>query len=161
MINCISGESEDKSTIDKNFKKKTGKEFYVLDSKKDPNIIELLESQKSRIIKEHTFLMFWVRGKHRCELIFEKETNNLAGYVCVDIDYIRPLYVFEEYRGYGISNILVKDSIEKYGAKKLAVYLDNEVAIRLYKNHGFIRDHIEDPIFDFSDNKLLIMKLLE
>ena len=47
------------------------------------------------------------------------------------------MYVYDEYRGYGLSNILLKDAIEKYNANNLGVYSDNEVSIKLYEKFGF------------------------
>ena len=46
--------------------------------------------------------------------------------------------VYHKYKGYGLSEILMKDIINKYGGFKLGVYSDNEVAIRLYKKLGFV-----------------------
>lgn len=64
--------------------------------------------------------------------------NELAGYIFVTkTGNIQPLYIIDKYRGYGLSNILMKDAIEKYGANKLGVYSDNKIAINLYKKFGF------------------------
>ena len=49
-----------------------------------------------------------------------------------------PVVVIKKYRGYGLSSKLVKDAINKYKAIDLTVTKDNEVAIKLYKDNGFV-----------------------
>ena len=72
----------------------------------------------------------------------------IAGYVCVRKDgNIQPIFVYPEYRGFGISTELMKRAIKDCGAKKLGVWEDNEVAIKLYKSMGFEeykRKHYKD-----------------
>lgn len=50
---------------------------------------------------------------------------------------ITPLYIYENYREYGVSNTLLEDGINKYGGRSLGVYADNEIAIHLYQKYGF------------------------
>ena len=47
------------------------------------------------------------------------------------------LYIYENYRGYGVSNTLLEDAINKYGGRSLGMYADNEIAIHLYQKYGF------------------------
>ena len=46
--------------------------------------------------------------------------------------------MIKKYRGYGLSSKLVKDAINKYKAIDLTVTKDNEIAIKLYKDNGFV-----------------------
>ena len=74
--------------------------------------------------------------------IYEVAFTPNAGYVWVDNKkypgLITPLDVTKEYRGYGVGNRLLYDAIHKYGAIDLCVDKDNEIAIHLYKKHGFV-----------------------
>ena len=73
------------------------------------------------------------------EIALDKN-GSFAGYIIVsrkEDNIIGPLWIEEQYRGYGLSNILMKDAIEKWNGNYLGVYADNQVAIQLYKNFGF------------------------
>ena len=116
-------ESKDSSTIDKDFKKKSDKHFKYIDM----NSSEALKY----ITKD------WLNGKLG-EIAVCKEDDKLAGYIYVNKSgTIAPLEVYKNYRGYGVSNVLFKDAVEKMKGKKLGVYSDNQVAINLYKKFGF------------------------
>lgn len=69
----------------------------------------------------------------------------IIGYVFVTKDKskrIQPIYVEEDYRGYGIGHILMNDAINLYGAKSLNLFTDNEIARHLYMKHGFCVSYI-------------------
>ena len=77
------------------------------------------------------------------EIIIDTEEDTLAGYVFVINQFITPVFVVKKYRGYGLGDKLTRDAIEKYGAKRLWVYKDNEVAIKIYKKYGF-KTYLDD-----------------
>jgi ribosomal protein S18 acetylase RimI-like enzyme len=145
----IINESQDKSFLDKNFKKKNGLKFIIYDLK-DIRIQE--------IISKHSLLQKYKNTNKKVgEIALESKSKQIAGYICVTNDdrkIISPLFVYNKYRGYGLSDILVKDAIFKYGGKKLGVFEDNEIAIRLYKKYGFE----EDSYFLSNGEKVIIMK---
>ena len=85
--------------------------------------------------------------KNNGELIIDIETDDVIGYVFVgnkndkkNTGFIHSLEVNKQYRGYGFGNILIKDAISKLHGYDLTVDKDNEIAIRMYKKHGFIID---------------------
>ena len=129
--------NEETSTLDKNFKKKSGKNFEY-------------KSLSSNVDKYFKGNSYWEKfGKYHKEnsigeIAIDKETGELAGYIFVknkrsgEEGFITPLEILPKYRGYGVSNKLVDDAIHKYGAIDLTVDIDNEVAINLYKKHGFV-----------------------
>lgn len=51
--------------------------------------------------------------------------------------WIQPIRVNENYRGYNLSKQLMDIAIDELGAKYLAVYSDNMVAIKIYKDYQF------------------------
>ena len=123
-------ESCNQSSLDKRFKKKSGKSFNIIDIN---NINAINYMKQDDILSKNLDYI----DKHRVGEIAVCD-GKLAGYIFVTKSgEIQPIHIFEEYRGYGLSNTLMKDSITKYGAKKLGVYSDNLVAIKLYKKFGF------------------------
>lgn len=82
-------------------------------------------------------LSYFIKNKKKCEIALDKY-DQFAGYIGVNKNgFIGPLYIENQYGGYGLSNILLKDAIEKYNGNKLGVIADNFVAINLYKKFGF------------------------
>ena len=67
------------------------------------------------------------------------KNNNLVGY-CMANDYgwLTALEVTKDYKGYGLSDQILKYAINNFNVNKLGVYKDNEIAIRLYKKNGFV-----------------------
>lgn len=123
-------ESANQSSLDKQFKKKSGKSFNIIDIS---NTTAIKYMKQDGILSKNLDYI----GKHRIGEIAVCD-GKLAGYIFVSKSgEIQPIHIFEEYRGYGLSNTLMKDGIEKYGAMKLGVYSDNLVAIKLYKKFGF------------------------
>ena len=132
-------ESVDKSTVDKNFKKKSGKSFKYIDIKTNKSTVEKYLSKDKQYNKTYKKYIDDISG----EIVIDEDNDKLAGYVFVIDKFITPLFVVKDYRGYGLGDILTKDAVKKYGARRLWVYKDNEVAIRLYKKYGF-KVYLED-----------------
>ena len=129
-------ESSDRvSHIDPNFKKKSGKSFSYIDIN-SPRADKYLEQTKDtkRLSKD-------IHDKYIGEIAICGD--EFAGYIIVgdkkDKGFIATLSVEDKYQGYGISNQLLKDAINKYGAIDLLVSKKNEVAIRLYEKFGFVK----------------------
>ena len=120
-------ESKDQSTLDKNFKKKNGLHFNYLD----------IHKEGLKYIPKEWQQEFNFKAKEGYIAVC-KEDNKLAGFIYWSLKsgIISPLLVYKNYRGYGISEVLMKHAISG-GGYKLGVYCDNEIAIRLYKKLGF------------------------
>lgn len=127
-------ESSDKSTLDTNFKKKSGIEFDIvdIDDKKAKGKIDTIKGKY-----KNNFVGF---------VAFEKGTDKLAGFIRVWPNWITkdwhgnlisPIEVKPKYRGYGLGKLLMEKAIKKYNANYLFVNEDNEIAIKLYKSLGF------------------------
>ena len=118
-------ESKDQSTLDSNFKTKSGYTFKLID---------IYSQAALKYIEEQ-----WRINQYSKPGIIAvcNQTDELAGYVYVNnAGTISPLQVYKKYRGYNLSETLMKWAIDK-GGYKLGVYADNEVAIKLYKKLGF------------------------
>lgn len=128
---------ENKSTLDPNHKtKKTDTTFKFIDLK-DPSVDKYLKQDKY-------CTEYWDYIHKSCigEIVIDADSDCIAGYVFLDNKkypgFITPVVVIKKYRGYGLSSKLVKDAINKYKAIDLTVTKDNEVAIKLYKDNGFV-----------------------
>lgn len=128
---------ENKSTLDPNHKtKKTDITFKFIDLK-DPSVDKYLKQDKY-------CTEYWDYIHKSCigEIVIDADSDCIAGYVFLDNKkypgFITPVVVIKKYRGYGLSSKLVKDAINKYKAIDLTVTKDNEVAIKLYKDNGFV-----------------------
>lgn len=134
-------ESNQKSTVLLDFKKKSGIKFAFID---------IHDSRAKKYLDKNSFykknfkkIMSITNG----EIAVDVDNDKLAGYIYVgagkkgqdkNYGFIQTLEVLKQYRGYGLSNNLLDDAIKKYNAVDLTVYKDNEVALKLYKKHGFV-----------------------
>ena len=134
-------ESSQKSTLDSKFKKKLSNNFEFIDMH-NPKAKKYLESDKyySKYFKG---IMNEVNG----EIVINIDDDKLAGYIYIgggnksknkNYGFIQTLEVIKRYRGYGLSHTLLDDAIKKYNAVDLTCYKDNEIALNLYKKHGFV-----------------------
>lgn len=114
-------ESDDESFIDKNHKQKGAKKLSEF---------RLVKTQNNDEGKSYN--LKWYDGN---KLVAKVTTDSIPasdGY-----RWFGSLQVSKQYRGYGLSNQILKLIISKYKAGALAVYKDNEIAYNLYKRHGF------------------------
>ena len=130
-------ESNDMEEYSSNHKKKTGGHFKYIDIDTTEGVKYLSTDPKCKKNLDY------IKKNRRGEIVICTDDDKLAGYIFVCKDkkndgYIQPLYIFKEYRGYGLSNKLLKDAIDKYNAIDLSVLADNKVAINLYKKYGFV-----------------------
>lgn len=61
------------------------------------------------------------------------------------------VHVNPEYRGQGLGSQLIRQAIDKYGGSSLYVFLDNEIAIKMYSDAGFEFDDSEYTITKWAD----------
>ena len=119
-----------------NFKKKKQK-FNILDIREN-DILNIPSVKDNENIYNDLKYKLSVKCKQG-EIALDKN-GSFAGYIIVsrkEDNIIGPLWIEEQYRGYGLSNILMKDAVEKWDGNYLGVYADNQVAIQLYKKFGF------------------------
>jgi ribosomal protein S18 acetylase RimI-like enzyme len=121
-------ESKDASELDSDFKKKSDLHFKILDMK---------SSSANKYVPKEWKDEFNYKAKDAAIAVC-KEDDKLAGFIYWNpkSGAIGPLKVYSEYRGYGISELLLKTAIDG-GGYKLGVYEDNKVAYNLYKKMGF------------------------
>ena len=125
------------STLDPNHKtKSTNKLFRYIDIK---------NKEADKYLKQDKYcIKHWdyIHNDNIGEIVIDEDEDKLAGYIFIDNKkypgFIVPLFVIKRYRGYGLSSKLLKDAVTKYKAIDLCVDKDNEIAIRLYKNNGFV-----------------------
>lgn len=119
-----------------NFKKKKQK-FNILDIREN-DILNIPSVKDNDNI--YNDLKYKLSAKCKQGEIALDKNGSFAGYIIVsrkEDNIIGPLWIEEQYRGYGLSNILMKDAVEKWDGNYLGVYADNQVAIQLYKKFGF------------------------
>ena len=126
-------ESVDKSVLDNNFKKKSGGNFLFIKIQTNRKLVEKYLSTDKTYTETYKKHFDSIKG----EIVVDRNTDKLAGYVFVMNMFIYTLFVYPEYRGYNLGNILTRNAVKNYNARKLWVSKDNKVAINLYKKHGF------------------------
>ena len=132
-------ESPDYSKLSKSHKTKSDKKFRFIDFKSS-EIKKYLD--KDEDLKNKFNL--WTKLNKIGEMAICTNDDKCAGYVGVGTKdkskgILHPLMVNSNYRGRGLSDILVDDAINRYGAYELGVYADNAIAIKLYESHGFVK----------------------
>ena len=146
MIN----ESNDKSTIDKNFKPKAKVPYKIVEYNQ-ANSLKYFGS-KDDYLKTKTG-----------EIIIDTTNNQVIGFVLVKLNNknIGPLKVIKEYRGQGFGDLLFKDAVTKYRGKQLGVYKDNQVAMKIYKKYCFkeVEDKGDYIIMTLNGHPLQEVKL--
>ena len=126
-------ESERLSKLNKNFKSKG---HLDLDSFKRTIVNDTLAKKYDFYCTADT--LKYLKGY----VYTDRKDDSLVAIIAVATytngeSWIQPIKVSEKYRGYGLSKQLMDVAINQLGAKYLAVYSDNEVAINLYRQYGF------------------------
>lgn len=107
--------------------------------------IDIKDASAKKYLKENSYCKEYykyITTEQIGEIVVDPTTDKIAGYVFIDNKkypgFITPIVVLPKYRGYGIGTKLLKDAIRKYDAVDLCVDKDNEIAIKMYKDHGFV-----------------------
>ena len=130
-------ESDQKSNIDKNFKKKSNKSI-------NSKALDIHSKEAKKYIDNDSYLSNLKPKikKFNGEIIVDKNKEKIIGRFLIgtgkDKGFIGALRVNDAYKGYGYGNQLIEDAINKYNGEDLIVYKDNEVAREIYKKHGFV-----------------------
>ena len=135
-------ESKDVSVIDSSFQKKPTPNYDTIETWGNKEVLKYIPRDWNYMTKKGEILVV---------------DNKLAGFIFVNKSgFIGPLKVVEDFRGFGLSEVLLKDAIEKFGGKSLGVFADNEVALKLYKKFGFE----EYDRKEYADGDIAIMMKL-
>lgn len=128
---------------------------------KNEDIDMIMNIWKESTIKAHNFIdkQYWednyetVKNTYlpMSETFVYVDQNDIKGFISViESEFIGALFVDVNYQGEGIGSKLIDYASEKYGDLELAVYKDNERAVKFYKEKGFeiIKEQeTEDPKF--------------
>lgn len=135
----VTSESEDKSTVSSNHRRKKRNQNFTFISASDKRTekfvgIDFLEwdsiEKRNKVLSEMDGIIALDNMKHPCGCVFVyKNTSEYAG--CIN-----NVYVYSKYRGQGLGSELLQKGIE-LGGNHLYIYLDNEVAIKMYEEAGF------------------------
>lgn len=128
---------------------------------KNEDIDIVMNIWKESTIKAHNFIdkQYWEENYETVkntylpmsETFVYVDQDNIKGFISViESEFIGALFVDVNYQGEGIGSKLIDYASEKYGELELAVYKDNERAVKFYKEKGFkiIKEQeTEDPKF--------------
>lgn len=128
------------------------KNLIFLDiSKNKQKCIKYLKQHKSKYT-QHI-------DNYNGEIVVDTDKDLHVGQIFVgktgkDEGFITGLWVRKEYRGTGLGKRLLNDAINKYNGIDLTVKKDNEVAVNMYRSHGFKE-------LEYDDSDYYWMKLDE
>lgn len=76
------------------------------------------------------------------EIIIDTDKDLIVGTVLIgdtkDKGFITDLWVHEYYRKNGLGKRLLDDAVKKYKGIDLTVDIDNDIAVKMYQNYGFV-----------------------
>lgn len=131
------------------------------------DVDKIMTIWKESTIKAHDFIdkQYWEDNYETVKNIYlpMSETflyvdqDNIKGFISIiENEFIGALFIDVNYQGEGIGSKLIDYVTEKYGELELAVYKDNERAVKFYKNKGF--KVIKEQETEDSNFKEYIMK---
>lgn len=131
------------------------------------DVDKIMTIWKESTIKAHDFIdkQYWEDNYETVKNIYlpMSETflyvdqDNIKGFISIiENEFIGALFIDVNYQGEGIGSKLMDYVTEKYGKLELAVYKDNERAVKFYKNKGF--KVIKEQESEDSNFKEYIMK---
>ena len=131
------------------------------------DVDKIMTIWKESTIKAHDFIdkQYWEDNYETVKNIYlpMSETflyvdqDKIKGFISIiENEFIGALFIDVNYQGEGIGSKLIDYVTEKYGELELAVYKDNERAVKFYKNKGF--KVIKEQESENSNFKEYIMK---
>lgn len=137
LLESVYMESIHKSSLSKNFKKKDSKDI-------DSSALDIHSTEAKEYIDNDSYLSS-LKPKLKDfvgEIIVDNDKKKIIGRFLIgtgkDAGFIGALRVNDAYKGYGFGAQLIDDAVKKYNGIDLIVLKDNEVALNLYKKHGFV-----------------------
>ena len=112
------------------------------------DVDKIMTIWKESTIKAHDFIdkQYWEDNYETVKNIYlpmsetflQVDQDNIKGFISIiENEFIGALFIDVNYQGEGIGSKLIDYVTEKYGELELAVYKDNERAVKFYKNKGF------------------------
>ena len=131
------------------------------------DVDKIMTIWKESTIKAHDFIdkQYWEDNYETVKNIYlpMSETflyvdqDKIKGFISIiENEFIGALFIDVNYQGEGIGSKLIDYVTKKYGELELAVYKDNERAVKFYKNKGF--KVIKEQESENSNFKEYIMK---
>ena len=122
--------------------------MYTIRKIKREEIEQVMELWKTSTIKAHSFIEkeYWENNYEVVKNIYipMSETfvyddgEEIRGFISIiNKEFIGALFVDIDYQGLGIGSKLIDYVGDKYNKLELAVYKDNESAVKFYKKKGF------------------------
>lgn len=115
---------------------------------KNEDINKVMDIWEESTIKAHDFIDkdYWknnydtVKNVHIpiSDTFVYDDGENIKGFISIiDDEFIGALFIDVKYRGLGIGSKLINYITSKYGKLNLAVYKENEKAVKFYTHKGF------------------------
>lgn len=100
-------------------------------------------------------------------IIYLDKKDDIVGLCCVDENsddsyiWITAIAVSEKYKGYGLGKQLLEVSVKELKGNALTVAIDNQIAIKMYKDYGFVISKESMKNVKNGKNKIYYMYLPE
>lgn len=115
---------------------------------KNEDVHKVMDIWKKSTIKAHDFInkKYWEDNYDTVKNVYlpmsdtfvYTEEEKIMGFISIiDNEFIGALFVDINCQGLGVGSKLIDYVIKKYGSLSLAVYKDNEKAVKFYKDKGF------------------------
>ncbi|MEG1004323.1 MAG: N-acetyltransferase [Clostridium sp.] len=115
---------------------------------KNEDINKVMDIWEESTIKAHDFIDkdYWknnydtVKNVHIpiSDTFVYDDGENIKGFISIiDDEFIGALFIDVKYQGLGIGSKLINYTTSKYGKLNLAVYKENEKAVKFYTHKGF------------------------
>lgn len=115
---------------------------------KNEDINKVMDIWEESTIKAHDFIDkdYWKNNYDTVKNVYipisdtfvYDDGENIKGFISIiDDEFIGALFIDVKYRGLGIGSKLINYTTSKYGKLNLAVYKENEKAVKFYTHKGF------------------------
>ncbi|MEG2110470.1 MAG: N-acetyltransferase [Clostridium sp.] len=115
---------------------------------KNEDINKVMDIWEESTIKAHDFIDkdYWKNNYDTVKNVYipisdtfvYDDGENIKGFISIiDDEFIGALFIDVKYQGLGIGSKLINYTTSKYGKLNLAVYKENEKAVKFYTHKGF------------------------
>lgn len=96
----------------------------------------------------------WLADEGELNKIYVYDDGIIRGFICIEGEEIKKLYVDTFFQGHGIGARLIEFAIKNYNVKFLWALEKNTKAIAFYQRHGF--KVTEDKVFEEGTTEYLV-----